>query len=184
MYHAVIVLCKTVTRLAWLVCDFPPFPFSPITLITLPVPLPFSLSQFILLNWGLKEKWVSDSQSWLTWFFRGSGEQPALVSAQKIHTTKNRFISFYSFAAGGNQADGNEAKSSLHRTPWNSTEGPAPGAPKGKCVARACVCVCLCVHMKPSNYPQGKQITKFVLENIPRYTQPTSQSAVHDIDSV
>jgi hypothetical protein len=50
-------------------------------------------------------------------FLRGSGEQPALVSAQIIHTIKNNLRFVYSSAAGSSKTDGDKTKRSYHRIP-------------------------------------------------------------------
>lgn len=121
------------------------FRLSPAILIPSCRPLSFSFSQFPI---EIQKKTGGRSQRRLKWFFRGSGQQPVLVSAQKIHTTKNKLISVFSSAAGRNQADGNETKSSLHRTPWNSTKRANPRSPKRESLVRAgCVCVCARAYM-------------------------------------
>ena len=105
-------------------------PPSPAILITLHRPLPF-FSPLTHSNCNSKGKRASPSQRWLKWFFTESGQQPALVSVQRMHTTKNK-LSAHSSAAGGNQADGKETKSSLHRAPWNSTARASSWNPRGK----------------------------------------------------
>ena len=111
-------------------CYFPLLP-------SLSEPLPSSFSQLILLNWGSKEKWIAHPQSWSKWFSWESGQQPASVSAQNMHTTKNKLITVYSFAAGGNQADDHESRSTCIDY-LEHIEGSVPGGPEGKFV----VCVC------------------------------------------
>lgn len=126
-------------RPSYLTSFLPPFPA---VLITLCMPLLLFLP-FILLNWDAKEKWASHSQR-IEVILQRIWPVPALVSAQRMCSTQNKLIPAHSSAAGWNQADGNEAKSSLRRTPWTSTERPAPGTPAGKFGERVSVCVCQC----------------------------------------
>lgn len=107
-------------------------------------PLPSSFSQLILLNWGSREKWIIHPQSWSKRFLWESGQQPASVSTQNMHNTKNKVITVYGFAAGGNQVDDHESRSTCIDY-FGAYRRASTRSPRGK------VCrVCVCTHMKPA----------------------------------
>ena len=107
-------------------------------------PLPSSFSQLILLNWGSREKWIIHPQSWSKRFLWESGQQPASVSTQNMHNTKNKVITIYGFAAGGNQVDDHESRSTCIDY-FGAYRRASTRSPRGK------VCrVCVCTHMKPA----------------------------------
>lgn len=101
-------------------------------------PLPSSFSQLILLNWGSREKWIIHPQSWSKRFLWESGQQPASVSTQNMHNTKNKVITVYGFAAGGNQVDDHESRSTCIDY-FGAYRRASTRSPRGK-VCRVCVC--------------------------------------------
>lgn len=104
-------------------------------------------------------------------FFRESGQQPALVSAQKIHATKNKLISVYSSAAGRNRVDamGPRAASIEHLETVEKGASPSRLTRQVFCV---CVYVCTRAHKQTSNYSQGKPTRRFMLAETPSLTCP------------
>lgn len=74
-------------------------------------------------------------------FFRESGQQPSLVSAQKIHATKNKLISVYSSAAGGNRVDAMGPRAASIEHLETVEKGASPSR-----LTRQVFCVCVCMH--------------------------------------
>lgn len=129
--------CPTIGRVRMF---FPSFDLPTTPLITL------SSSSQCIIFLRFKREMSPPFSELVEGFFRYSGQQPALVSAQKIHTTKNKLVSVSSSAAGGNQADGNEAKSSLHPQNTLKQYRKGPTAPSGQvCCVSMCVYTCACV---------------------------------------
>ena len=91
----------------------------------------------------VKRKRIPPSSELIEGFFRGSGQQPALVSAQKMHATINKLV--YSSAAGGKGADAMRPGAASIEHLETGEKGAGPSSPQEK-LCSACMCVRVCVH--------------------------------------